>query len=162
MTVVRPTPLVAALLGSLLGTGWLGAVPAAAGPSSDPISGQVGERVGPHRDDGARARGSAGRTRAPDAVLRHGCHDYRYRYRLDIRTNDWTLETFLDDRTGETVASGAFIAESDPKRARSAFRLCRYSTHTGRFTIRAKLIYYTDSGRHRVWLKRSHFRLRRG
>jgi hypothetical protein len=109
-----------------------------------------------------RSRSDYGHTAAPDGRLRPGCHDYPYRYVLTPPTNDWTLETFITDRTGDGVASGAFFSDSDPKQLRTHFRVCRYSVHAGRFTIRAKLHWYSSDGTdHLVWLPRSHFRLHR-
>ena len=136
------------------------AVPALAGQPTDPISGLVGELAG-HSSHERRDRADYGHTRAPDGTLRRGCNDYPYRYVVSAPTGEWSLETFLDDRTGETVASGAYWSDGDPKRDRVHFRFCRYSTYAGRFTISAKLLWYNDQGEHKVWLKPSHFRLRR-
>ena len=153
-----------------LAAGLLTAAPAAAARPTDPVSGLLGGLVGglvgglggattePHRRTQQR---DLGHTRAPDGVLRAGCRNYPYRYVLKIRTDDWTLETFLVDRTGETMASGGYAAGPDPKRTTTSFRFCRDNTVPGRFTIRAKLSWYTASGEHRAWLKPSHFRLRR-
>jgi hypothetical protein len=143
--------------------GVLTTVPAQADPPPDP-AGLVGDLLGHGGKDGGRhhrTRADRGHTHAEDGVLRRGCHDYPYRYVVGVRTNDWTLETFLDDRTGNTIASGAFAADSDRKKARAAFRFCRYSTYAGRFTIRAKLTWYNDAGEHKAWFQPSHFRLRR-
>lgn len=152
------TSVTALLATASIAAGLMTAVPAAAAPLPDPVSGLVGERSA----DRGHSRGEKGSTHARDGVLRSGCKDYGYRYRLHIRTNDWTLETFLRDPTGENLASGAYAAGADPKRKTDAhFRLCRYTTQPGRFTIRAKLVYYNASGEHTVWLEPSHFRLRR-
>jgi hypothetical protein len=154
----------ALVVSALLAAVAVPAVPAAADPLPDPFSGMVGELLGQPSGGGhhpARDRDDYGRTHARDGVLRQGCRNHRYRYVLLVRTDDWALETFLDDRTGETIASGAFSADSDPKRGPGVFRFCRYGTTPGRFTIRAKLTYDNDSGEHRVWLRPSHFRLRR-
>jgi hypothetical protein len=103
-----------------------------------------------------------GHTSAPDGRLRRGCHDYPYRYVVTPPTSDWTLETFLTDRTGDGVASGAYFSDSDPRQDRVHFRMCRYAVHAGRFTIRAKLHWYSSDGTdHLVWLPPSHFRLHR-
>ena len=144
----RPVPRALALMvaGGLLLAG--GTLPAdATGTLASP----------PHR-----GAGDYGHTSAPDGPLRAGCHDYPYRYVLTPPTHDWTLETFLTDRTGQGVASGAYNSDSDPRRDRVRFRFCRYSVHAGRFTIRAKLHWYSADGTdHLVWLPRSHFRLHR-
>jgi hypothetical protein len=104
---------------------------------------------------------SYGHTGAPDRILRDGCHNYRYHYRVKPPTNDWVLETFLVDPRGKKIASGAFISDSDPKRGHGRFRFCRYSTRAGRFTIKAKLSWYNGYAEHKAWLDPSHFRLSR-
>jgi hypothetical protein len=104
---------------------------------------------------------SYGHTHAADGTLRNGCHNYRYHYVVATPTNDWTLETFLVDPTGETLASGAFLSDSDPRRGHGRFRFCRYSTRAGTFTIRAKVHWYNGSEEHKAFFKNSHFRLRR-
>src|SRR6476659_61339 len=102
-----------------------------------------------------------GHTGAPDRVLRSGCHDYHHRYVVDAPTHDWVLETSLIDPTGERLGSGAFISDSDPERGQGVFRLCRQSTRPGTFKIRAKLHWYDGYDAHRVYFKKSYFRLTR-
>jgi hypothetical protein len=104
---------------------------------------------------------SYGRTHADDGRLRSGCHTYRYHYVVATPTHDWTLETFLVDPNGDTLASGAFLSDSDPERGTSGFRFCRYSTRAGKFTIRAKVHWYNGSAEHKAVFKPSHFRLTR-
>jgi hypothetical protein len=131
----------------------------AAGPASEPGA----DLLGPSPTAGSEPpqRRSYGYTSAEDGTLRAGCHDYHYRYVLRTPTDDWTLETFLRDPTGDTIASGVYSSDSEPRRGRGVFRFCRYSTRPGRFTIRAKVHWYDGSEDHLVWLDPSHFRLRR-
>jgi hypothetical protein len=138
--MLRPAvrALIALLLGSLLGGSWVVMGPAA----------------------GVEAR-TYGHTGAPDRVLRSGCHGYRYHYRVRPPTNDWTLETFLVDPRGETIASGTFSSDSEHRRGHGKFRFCRWNTRAGRFTIKAKLIWYNGYAQHGTWLRKSHFRLTR-
>ena len=146
-----------------LAVGALTAVPAHADPPPDPVSGLVGQLFG-HKGDGGqrqRDRSERGHTSAEDGVLRRGCHNYRYHYVVAVGTDDWTLETFLDDRTHDTVASGAFSADSDPKKGHGVFRFCRYSTYAGRFKIRAKLSWYPGEAEHTAWFRPTYFTLRR-
>ncbi|MFC6344126.1 hypothetical protein ACFP8W_19250, partial [Nocardioides hankookensis] len=147
--------------------GLLAAPATASSAPADPVTTLLGSLLGESSSsDGsqpaARQRSSYGRTSAPDGTLRSGCHNYRYGYRLRPPTSDWTLETFLRDRTGEGIASGVFISDSDPRAQHSHFRFCRYSTRAGRFTIRALMHWYGPTGaEHQVWLEPSHFRLSR-
>ena len=130
----------------------------------DQVSGLVGRVLGTQQqqDPPRRDRSSYGHTKAPNGKLRKGCHNYPYRYRLTLPSNDWTLETFLRDRTGDGIASGAFASQSDPAAKRSHFRFCHYEARAGRFTIRALVHWYDDMGNdHHVWLEPSHFRLRK-
>jgi len=163
MTPVTRSGALLAVATSLAAGGWA-TVPAAADPPSDPVSGLVGRLAGQHPDGAQRqrpTRAELGHTHADDGILRRSCHTYVYRYVVGVRTNDWTLETYLDDRTGDTVASGTYFSDSDPRRSRATFRFCRYSTYAGRFKIRAKLNWYTDAGHHQGWFEPSYFRLRR-
>jgi len=109
---------------------------------------------------------SYGHTGAPDRVLRAGCHRYRYHYVVKPPTGDWILETFLLDPRHRRLASNAFSSDSEGKRGHGRFQFCRYSTTPGRFTIKAKLTWYTTpilgaQKEHHAWLDPSHFRLRR-
>ncbi len=102
-----------------------------------------------------------GHTSAADGALRDGCHNYRYHYVVDAPTHDWTLETFLRGPDGEHLAAGVFADNSDPEHGRPVFRFCDNSTEPGRFTIRARLHWYSGYDGHKVVYKRSHFRLHR-
>jgi hypothetical protein len=102
--------------------------------------------------------GSSG---APDGVLRPSCHNYPYHYRVRPHGHDWALETFLVDPTGEGLASGAFDPDSDPRKGRSHFRICRPSTKPGRFMIRMKVSIFKGPNPEVHWVKRSYFHLRR-
>ena len=102
-----------------------------------------------------------GHTSARDRVLRPGCHSYRYHYVVAAPTNDWTLETFLVDRTGEKVSSNVLSSDSEPDRGYHYFGLCRWNTVPGRFTIRARLIWYRNATGHTAWFKPSHFWMHR-
>lgn len=160
------TRTTACLASVAIAGGLLGAPEQALAEPAEPVTGLVGhllgQQPGGEPSPTHRQRASYGRTSAPDGTLRSGCRNYPYRYRITTPTDDWTLETFLRDPTGETIASGAFFSDSDASRNRVRFRFCRYSTRPGRFTIRALVHWYGDTGQeHRVWLEPSHFRLKR-
>jgi hypothetical protein len=101
-----------------------------------------------------------GTTGAADRVLRPGCHNYPYHYTVRPHGRDWSAETFLVDPNGVGLASGAFDPDSDPRRGRSRFRICRPSTSPGRFTIRMKVSIFTGPNPTVHWVKRSYFHLR--
>jgi hypothetical protein len=159
------TRAVAAVASIVLAAGLAPAAPASAEGAADQVSGLVGSLSG-QQADGSRAssqdRSDFGRTAAPNGRLHRGCRNYPYRYRVSPPTDDWILETFLRDPTGESIASGNFTSDSEPRALTSRFRFCRYNTRPGRFTIRALLHWYGSTGdEHTIWLEPSHFRLRR-
>ena len=102
-----------------------------------------------------------GRIWASDKVLREGCHNYRYQYRVRPETGEWTLETFLRDPSGDTIASNVLDSVIDPRRGSSTFRICRNVTRPGRFKIRGKLTNYVGDDQRVVWVKPGRFRMRR-
>ncbi|MCL8026279.1 hypothetical protein [Nocardioides bruguierae] len=103
-----------------------------------------------------------GKTAAKDRAMKRGCKNYSYRYRVRPPTQDaWGLETFLIDRDGEQVASGAFLYGGDPRHGTGSFRFCRSQTRAGRFTIRAKLTYYDGWTKYEGWIAPTHFRIRK-
>jgi hypothetical protein len=103
-----------------------------------------------------------GSVQATDAKLRRGCHTYSFDYAVQTPYDDWSLETTVVDSRGEGVASHAFLGPYDPQAQRATYRLCRWATRPGRFTVRAKLVAYDDpSEGTEVLLPEATFRLRR-
>jgi hypothetical protein len=109
-----------------------------------------------------------GHVNAADRVLRHGCHHYRYHYVVKPGSDDWMLETWLYDPRGKQRAAGDFLDGSDPKNGHGAFGICRSTVVPGRFTIKARLRWYTPGPlpidpptQHTRWFKPAHFRLAR-
>ena len=144
----RRTCTAGVVLAALLtGVGLLGA---AAQPA------QAADQARQHRQYAAW-----GHTGAPDRVLRRNCHFYRYHYVVTPPTDTWGLETFLVDRRGQTVASGARTSSADPEKGQDSFRICRANTVAGRFHIRAKVSYRDGYDVHEGWLKPSTFTLSR-
>jgi len=117
----------------------------------------------------AGAESTYGSIHAADAVLKHGCHRYYYRYAVQPPTDDWDLETWLVDPRGRRRGYGYFQTGGDPKQIRTAFRICSANVVPGTFTITAKLHWYDDplfplgtATEHTVTLDPAHFRLTRG
>ena len=102
-----------------------------------------------------------GRTWARDKVLRSGCHEYRYQYKVKSPEHEWALETFLLDPNKKKVGSGQKLFNADPRRGSDTFRLCRNATVPGRFKIRGKLTYDDGYQEYVVWIKPGFFRLRK-
>ena len=112
-----------------------------------------------------------GRLWAQDKVLKRGCHNYQYQYRIKATHKRWAVETMLRDPRGELIASDAFDNTISRKRDSDTFRFCRYNTRPGQFKIRAKLTQYykveglpgplDDTTEKKVgWLKPGYFRMR--
>lgn len=109
-----------------------------------------------------------GHVGAADRALRHGCHDYPYHYVVKSPGDDWILETWLRDPRGKPRGAGDFAPGSDPPRGRGHFGICRSTVVPGRFTIRARLSWYTPGMlptdppvEHQRWFRPAHFRLYR-
>jgi hypothetical protein len=107
-----------------------------------------------------------GRVWAGDKVLREGCHYYRYQYVVRPRSNNWSMETFLREPSGQILTSGGFHFGEDPKRGSGRFRICNDTTRPGRFKISGKLTWKTrdllgHETKHVRWVKPGYFRMRR-
>jgi hypothetical protein len=116
----------------------------------------------------AAAEGGPGHVGAADRTLRTGCHHYRYHYAIRPGSDDWLFETWLFDPRGRHRGSGDFLAGSDPERGHGSFGVCRTTVVPGRFTIKARLRWYTQGPlptdqpvQHTRWLTPAHFRLSR-
>ena len=100
-----------------------------------------------------------GRVWAKDKVMRAGCHSYKYQYKVTPPESDWSLETFLIGPHGKELAAGQMLFNSDPDRGSSHFRVCRATTHFGKFKIKGKITYGQESEEH--WVQPGYFRMRR-
>ena len=103
-----------------------------------------------------------GRVWRGDGVLRQGCHDYGFRYRVRPGPHDWGAEFFLVGPGREGLATEGKMSGNDPKRGRGSFGLCRASTRPGAFRIRGKLTITIGFEQKVRWVKPARFRLRRG
>jgi len=87
-----------------------------------------------------------GSTRAPDQVLRKGCHRYRYHYRVNVP--DWAGEVFLVNPNGRRIATDVVFVASEPRSGWRRFTtdICRASTPYGRYKIQMKVTWNPDEG----------------
>lgn len=115
-----------------------------------------------------------GRAWRKDGVLRAGCQDYQFQYRVKPGNvhpgNRWAVEFFLTDRRGKGLGTVVKDSAIDPKRGQGEFEICRNTTNPGRFKIRGKLsVEKPDDGDPLTapdqptekWIKPGYFRLRR-
>jgi hypothetical protein len=107
-----------------------------------------------------------GHVGAADRELRPDCHRYRYHYVVKPTSDEWLLETWLYDPRGKHRGSGDFASGSDPRRGHASFGICRSTVVPGRFTIKARLRWYTPGPlplsppvEHTTWFTPAHFRL---
>ena len=101
---------------------------------------------------------ASGAVRSPDGTLEKGCQSHGYRYRVNAEDSDWSIELFLVDPDGETVATGYEWKGRDPERGRGRFEFCAQPTHAGTFTVRARLT-WDDGEYHEKWLEPRSIRL---
>jgi hypothetical protein len=136
--------LAGALLAALLLP--VGAVPATAATSA------AGEEA------------ASARVWSRDGVLRKGCPGHRYRYAVDAPTGNgdsWSLEVYLVNRRGRTVAMSFQVIGADPQDGRGRFLFCSQNMRPGRYKVKALLIWSHYSDEYRLWAKPKTIRLRR-
>jgi len=87
-----------------------------------------------------------GAVRAPDQVLKKGCHRYRYHYRVDVP--DWAAEVFVVNPRGRTILHDVTFVASEPRRGWRRFTtdICRASAPYGRYKLRMKVTWNPDEG----------------
>ena len=82
---------------------------------------------------------------APDGRLKRGCKDYGYAYSVTTGSDDWTFDITLRDRSGKGVNAQSLIGPNDDKAGVLPFRLCRWATRPGRFTLTGVVVAYDGS-----------------
>jgi hypothetical protein len=97
---------------------------------------------------------------APDGRLKRGCKDYRYAYSVTTGSDDWTFDITLQDRRGKGVNSQSLLGPNDDEAGVLNYRLCRWATVAGRFTLSGVLVSY-DGDRETSVPVTETFRLRR-
>ncbi|GEP39533.1 hypothetical protein NPS01_31960 [Nocardioides psychrotolerans] len=104
---------------------------------------------------------SWGSTRAPDQVLRQGCRNYRFAYKITTPNNEWQAEVFVTDPRGRAIGSVLVDAGSNPRQDVRTFRTCRASTTPGRFKLRMRVTYTVGYEKYVGFVKPTYFRLTR-
>ena len=97
---------------------------------------------------------------APDGRLKRGCKDYRYAYSVTTESDDWTFDITMQDRRGKGVNSQSLLGPNDDEAGVLTYRLCRWATVAGRFTLSGVLVSY-DRDRETSVRVTETFRLRR-
>ena len=97
---------------------------------------------------------------APDGRLKRGCKDYRYAYSVITGSDDWTFDITMQDRRGRGVNSQSLLGPNDEEAGVLTYRLCRWATVAGRFTLSGVLVSYDGDRQTSVAVSET-FRLRR-
>lgn len=79
---------------------------------------------------------------APDQVLKKGCRDYRFSYRVDAPGDEWMLELFLVGPRGARIATDTFESAAQKTSERRTWRICRSNTRAGVHRIDIKVTSY--------------------
>ena len=102
----------------------------------------------------------SGALEAADGRLRRGCKDYQFTYRVNTPSEDWTFDITMQDRRGKGVNSQSLIGPNDPTTDVLTYRLCRWATVPGIFTLKGLLVSYDGAQETAVTVTET-FRLRR-
>jgi hypothetical protein len=84
----------------------------------------------------------SGALSAPDGRLKRGCKDYAYAYAVTTESEDWTFDITMQDREGRGVNAQSLIGPNDAESGVLTYRLCRWATTPGRFTLTGVLTSY--------------------
>jgi hypothetical protein len=84
----------------------------------------------------------SGALSAPDGRLKRGCKDYAYAYAVTTESEDWTFDITMQDRNGRGVNAQSLIGPNDTESGVLTYRLCRWATTPGRFTLTGVLTSY--------------------
>lgn len=117
--------------------------------------------VSPTAASSAEVEPGWGRIVVRDAVLRPGCHEYQWRYRLSPPAEEWAVDLVLLGPGRARLASDQLLSESEPRRGTRAFRICSVTTRPGRFVVRAKVTVRDGWDQEVGQLPPERFRLRR-
>ena len=98
---------------------------------------------------------------AADGRLKRGCKDYAYAYSVSTPTQDWTFDISMQDRNGKGVNAQSLIGPNDAKSGVLTFRLCRWATSPGLFTLKGVLVSYDGYTEETTVTVTETFRLRR-
>ncbi len=102
----------------------------------------------------------SGTLQAPDGRLRRGCKDYQYTYAVTTASQDWSFDITLQDRRGKGVNAQSLLGPNDATSGVVTYRLCRWGTVPGTFTLTGALTSYDGAEATSVTVTDS-FRLRR-
>ena len=94
-------------------------------------------------------------------VLKRGCHDYTYRYRITAPTDAWSAEIFLVAPDGTGLASDVLDTAADPAHGKKKITVCRPSTQVGKHRLKMKVTWTEGRNLTDGYVKPSTFRFTR-
>jgi hypothetical protein len=103
----------------------------------------------------------SGALSAPDGRLKRGCKDYAYAYAVTTESEDWTFDVTMQDRNGRGVNAQSLIGPNDAESGVLHYRLCRWATTPGRFTLTGVLTSYEGTTSETTVQVTDTFRLRK-
>ena len=103
----------------------------------------------------------SGALSAPDGRLKRGCKDYAYAYAVTTESEDWTFDITMQDRNGRGVNAQSLIGPNDAESGVLQYRLCRWATTPGRFTLTGVLTSYEGTTSETTVQVTDTFRLRK-
>jgi hypothetical protein len=98
---------------------------------------------------------------ASDGRLKRGCKDYSYAYSVTSDSEDWTFDITMQDRAGKGVNAQSLIGPNDAEAGVLPFRLCRWATKPGKFTLTGALVAYEGTSQETSVKVTETFRLRK-
>ncbi|WP_323790982.1 hypothetical protein [Nocardioides sp.] len=114
--------------------------------------------VGPTGSAEARDFKPWGKAVSKDHVLKRGCHDYSYRYKVRVPTEEWQVEIFFISPDGTGLAHAVFDSNAHPAKGREKFTVCRPSTEVGKHKIKMKVTTAEGETIRKGWVKPTRFR----
>lgn len=99
---------------------------------------------------------------AASTVIKPGCQDYSYSYRVNPPPNmDWDLFVYVKDPNGTNVGGGLLESGADGTSGSVAYELCSAQTLPGTYTLHGVLDYtnYGQAAPTEVVLPDAHFTL---
>lgn len=117
--------------------------------------------VSPSSSEAARDFKPWGKVVSKNHVLKRGCHDYTYRYKITAPTDQWSAEIFFVSPDGTGLASAVLDTNANPDRGKQKVTVCRPSTSYGKHRIKMKITYNRNRDVIDGFVKPSSFRFKR-
>ena len=115
----------------------------------------------PTSSEAARDFKPWGKASSKNHVLKRGCHDYTYRYKINAPTDQWSAEIFFVAPNGIGLAAATLDTNADKDKGKRKLTVCRHSAQYGRYTIKMKITYSEGRTIREGFVKPTKFRFTR-